>query len=69
MWPMVPVTHMIYRLWQLGRGSALVAALDGPPYLQYLHVSCFMPNALDEGVVLHPLLWSCKMPQSDVSFL
>ncbi len=38
MWPMVPVVHMIYRLWQLGRGSVLVAALHGPAYLQHLQV-------------------------------
>ena len=38
MWPMVPVVHMIYRLWQLGRGSALVAVFKGPPHLQYILV-------------------------------
>lgn len=38
MWPMVPVVHMIYRLWQLGRGSALVAVLNGPVHLQYIQV-------------------------------
>ena len=40
MWPMVPVVHMIYRLWQLGRGSALVAVLSGPVQLHYIQV-CF----------------------------
>lgn len=38
MWPMVPLVHMIYRLWQLGRGSALAAALHGPVYVLYLQV-------------------------------
>ena len=38
MWPMVPVVHMIYRLWQLGRGSALVAVYQGPPHIQYILV-------------------------------
>jgi hypothetical protein len=36
MWPMTPVVHMIYRLWQLGRGSLLVSMLDGPTWLIYL---------------------------------
>ena len=36
MWPMTPVVHMIYRLWQLGRGSLLVSVLDGPAWLIYL---------------------------------
>jgi hypothetical protein len=36
MWPMTPVVHMIYRLWQLGRGSLLVSVLDGPTWLIYL---------------------------------
>ena len=35
---MIPVVHMIYRLWQLGRGSALVAVLQGPPHVQYILV-------------------------------
>ena len=38
MWPMVPVTHMIYRLWQLGRSSAIVAILNGPQHLLYMQV-------------------------------
>jgi hypothetical protein len=40
MWPMVPVVHMLYRLWQLGRGGALVAVLNGPVQLQYIQVLC-----------------------------
>ena len=38
MWPMTPVVHMIYRLWQLGRGCLLVSVLDGPDWLIYLQV-------------------------------
>ena len=40
MWPMTPVVHMTYRLWQLGRGSLLVSVLEGPVWLIYLQVSC-----------------------------
>lgn len=38
MWPMTPVVHMTYRLWQLGRGSLLVGVLEGPVWLIYLQV-------------------------------
>lgn len=38
MWPMTPVVHMIYRLWQLGRGCLLVSVLDGPDWLIYVQV-------------------------------
>ena len=44
MWPMTPVVHMTYRLWQLGRGSLLVSVLEGPVWLIYLQVSCLLPN-------------------------
>ncbi|BDA49189.1 hypothetical protein COCOBI_13-2990 [Coccomyxa sp. Obi] len=57
MWPMVPVTHMIYRLWQLGRGSILVAALDGPPYLQYLHATLAIVWVLNFGAVMAWMPW------------
>ncbi|KAK9829384.1 hypothetical protein WJX72_005501 [[Myrmecia] bisecta] len=33
MWPMVPVVHMLYRLWQLPRSIWLVSALAGPQWL------------------------------------
>ena len=39
MWPMTPVLHMTYRLWQLGRGSLLVSVLEGPVWLIYLQVT------------------------------
>ena len=44
MWPMTPVVHMTYRLWQLGRGSLLVSVLEGPVWLIYLQVSCLLPT-------------------------
>ncbi|KAK9919124.1 hypothetical protein WJX75_009588 [Coccomyxa subellipsoidea] len=57
MWPMVPVVHMIYRLWQLGRGSVLVAALHGPVFLQYLQACLAVIWVLNFGAVMAWMPW------------
>ncbi|EIE24774.1 hypothetical protein COCSUDRAFT_32815 [Coccomyxa subellipsoidea C-169] len=57
MWPMVPVVHMIYRLWQLGRGSVLVAALHGPAYLQHLQAILAVIWVLNFGAVMAWMPW------------
>ena len=30
MWPTTPIVHMVYRFWQLARGSQLISELGGP---------------------------------------
>ena len=66
MWPMTPVVHMTYRLWQLGRGSLLVSVLEGPAWLIYLQVSCLLPIK-DKGwpgvvLVVPPCLQGAEGP-------
>ena len=50
---MTPVVHMIYRLWQLGRGCLLVSVLDGPDWLIYLQVQhTFLLQLKTPGLVV-----------------
>ncbi|KAK9832806.1 hypothetical protein WJX81_002784 [Elliptochloris bilobata] len=57
MWPMTPIVHMTYRLWQLGRGSLLVSVLEGPVWLIYVQAYLAALWVFNFGAVMAWMPW------------
>lgn len=62
MWPMVPITHMYYRMTQLARGFALNAALAGPSHIFTVLVCSFQTTPSPETVAsIHEACLVCML--------